>query len=223
MNINRLKAEGRKIRSVFRRTEVFPDTSASHAAMIPPAQSTLCSVIHLLLQVLWFRGHLQDPLRLAGGEAARLLPQQGERPGNRHIPHCAGENGSGVCSLPGGKQVRPSYPISFILKWFILFFSFTSSPSVCSGPTQPPLALSPQAFGHSRQSSAGPVHHGFSCLFWQRQQADSGSLVGSQQAGCEEVCRLRRDAGAGRVRRRVLRLQPLADERQRGWRSAHTQ
>lgn len=84
-------------------------------------------------------------------------------------------------------------------------------------------SLSLQAFGHSRQPPAGPVYHGVSGLLRQRQQADPGPLVGPQQAGGEEVRRLRRDAGAGGVRCGVLRLQPLADECQRGGRPTHAQ
>lgn len=94
MDINRLKAEGRDSLTAFRRTE-------AHSF-----QNMLCSVIHLMLQVLWFRGHLQDPLWLAGGEAPGLLSQQGERPSHCHSPHCTGENRSGVCSVPGRKQVN---------------------------------------------------------------------------------------------------------------------
>lgn len=176
-----------------------------------------CSVTRLLLQVLWFRGHLQDPLWLAGGKAAGLLSQQGQRPSHRYSPHCAGENRSGVCSLPGGKQVNGSVTL------FFFRFLFSLVPTVSLALTQPPLALPPQAFWHSRQSSAGPVHHGIPSLFWQWQQADFGSLAGPQQAGGEEVCGLWCDAGARGVCRRVLRLQPLADEHQQCRRPTHTQ
>lgn len=83
----------------------------------------------------------------------------------------------------------------------------------CSSWPPPPFVLhwpihhlSLQAFWHSRQPPAGPVHHGVSCLLWQWQQADSGALVGPQQASSKEVCGLRCDAGAGGVCCRVLRL-----------------
>lgn len=57
-------------------------------------------------QVLRLGGYLQDPLRLAGSEAAGLLPQQGQRARHRHGPHRAGEDGAGVRTLPGGQQVK---------------------------------------------------------------------------------------------------------------------
>lgn len=79
---------------------------------------------------------------------------------------------------------------------------------------------SPQAVGHGGQPPAGPVHHGVPRLLRQRQQADPGTSAGAQQEGGEEVCGLRRDAGAGGVRRGLLRFQPLADERQRRGRGA---
>lgn len=66
-------------------------------------------------QVLRLRGYLQDPLRLAGGAAAGLLPQQGQRPGHRHSPHRAGEDRLGVCAFPGGEQVNGTVTIQYDL------------------------------------------------------------------------------------------------------------
>lgn len=64
-------------------------------------------------QVLRLRGYLQDPLRLAGGAAAGLLPQQGQRPGHRHSSHRAGEDGPGVCAFPGGEQVNGTATVRY--------------------------------------------------------------------------------------------------------------
>lgn len=89
--------------------------------------------------------------------------------------------------------------------------------------TESLLLPSSQALGHRRQPPAGPVHHGVPRLLRQQQQADAGAPSGPQQAGGKEVCGLRRDVGAGRVRRGLLRLQPLADERERHDGTAHAQ
>lgn len=152
MNINRLKG-GRFARR-------WVKTEAHHvwkrAAVTPSVQNILCSVTHLLLQVLWFRGHLQDPLWLAGGEAAGLPSQQGQWPGHRHGPHCAGENRSGVCSLPRRKQVNASVTLFF----FFLCFYFISSPTICLALTQPPR--SPASTGAPTQ----PTVIFWTCASW---------------------------------------------------------
>lgn len=78
-------------------------------------------------QVLRLRGHLQDPLRLAGGAAAGLLPQQGQRPGHRHSSHRAGEDRPGVRTFPGREQVNGTTTIRYfdlILMWpYAVFLS----------------------------------------------------------------------------------------------------
>lgn len=109
----------------------------------------LCATIRLLLQVLWFCGHLQDPLWLAGGKAAGLLSQQGERPSHRHSPHCAGENRSGVRSLPGGKQVNASVNPFFFNSFFFCLIpnswfvpDLTSTHSASTGVLTQPTVIS---------------------------------------------------------------------------------
>lgn len=78
------------------------------------------------------------------------------------------------------------------------------------------LLLCPQAVGHSREPSVGFVCVGVSGLLRQLRYPDAGSPAGSQPALGEEVCGLRRHAGARRICCAVLRFQPLAVHCHRG-------
>lgn len=57
-------------------------------------------------QVLRLGGYLQDPLGLAGSETAGLLPEQSQWARHCHSPYGAGEDCAGICTLPGGQQVK---------------------------------------------------------------------------------------------------------------------